>query len=324
MSYDFVPFSPRLTPEIDALLSAYKRVYPKSMVTPGSASAYLTSPWLAGGQNVICAMDDGGKMCGYAAVYNPVSNNYRPDTYWAIARLLPGLASPIALQDSLFDKVLKRVSELSRGLPGRKRRLAFQYHASENPIIDYVLSRGAVYAESVLRIRRDLSLGIPDVPAQEGIETRCSRMEDETEQRWYVELYNETLIQGRNQMILPAAISLADWQKALKGYILPYGTVILACDAGNIIGSVTVCWDEEENQRIAYKVGTVDNVFVRDGWRRRGIASRMICKGFEYLKENGLEFARLDVNSANQPGLKLYEGLGFVTMYESQMFVLDL
>jgi ribosomal protein S18 acetylase RimI-like enzyme len=235
----------------------------------------------------------------------------------------PEIGSPEELKGLLLEKVVNRVSEIAA--PARKRSLAFQYHPSELSSIDYVLSKGAVSAGSQLAKRRDLSLETPALPGLAGIEIRYSQMDNEAEQREYVEVRNQAFVEGRSEAVPPAAIALADWRQTLKDTILPNGTVIVASDSGKLVGSIFLCWNEEQNRKTGRKVGTIENVFVRDAWRRRGIASRMICKGFEYFKEHGLEFARLDMNSVNEPALKLYDSLSFVTVYEfAQVFVLEL
>ena len=219
---------------------------------------------------------------------------------------------------------MNRVADVSQALPARKRRLAFEYHASEQASINHIRSKGAEYAESALRVRRDLSQEISAPPALPSMAMRHTKMDDRIEQQSYIDVYNEAMVSGRSQIIVPAAMTLSDWRNFLRRVILPRGTVILACQDRQIIGSVSCFWDEEENQRMGRRVGTVDNVFVREGWRRRGIAGRMMCAGFDYFKAKGLEFARLNVNSDNEGALKLYESLGFVTVHSLQMFVLDL
>jgi ribosomal protein S18 acetylase RimI-like enzyme len=321
LNYVFTRFSVKLIPDIESLQTAYGLVYPKAQVMPGRA--YL-GPWFTGGENVICALDDAGKLHGYAAIGNPYTNPDRPLTSWAVVRLDPGLVSPKELQDPLFDKIMNRFAEMSQAFPKGKRRVAFQYHVSERPSINYVLSKGGVYAESGFIMRRNLSreILVPRIPA--GIEVRYSRMEDEAEQREYIEVRNHALVEGRRQVLTRSAVTLSDWQRTLKYTILPKGTVILAHDARQIIGSVTIFWNENENQSTGEKVGATEYIFVKDGWRKKGIGSYMICKGLEYLKENGLEFAQLEVNSSNSLALNLYERLGYVTTDESPMFLLAL
>ena len=71
-------------------------------------------------------------------------------------------------------------------------------------------------------------------------------------------------------------------------------------------------------------MGITDFVFVINDWRRKGIASYMLCKGLEYFKENGLEYAELEVNASNRNALSLYEKLGYSVVDQSDFYILDL
>ena len=143
-----------------------------------------------------------------------------------------------------------------------------------------------------------------------------SHMDSETEQRSYVD--------ARNEALSRSATTLVDWQFFLSHVVLPNGIMVLAYDKQQLIGSVAIYWDEAENQKTGEKVGSTDYIFVRDGWRRRGIASSMIHKGLEHLIKNGLEAAQLEVAASNRQALSIYERLGYILTDESQQFTLDL
>jgi ribosomal protein S18 acetylase RimI-like enzyme len=51
---------------------------------------------------------------------------------------------------------------------------------------------------------------------------------------------------------------------------------------------------------------------VRDGFRRRGIGTRLFAKSIQRAKDRGLQRVELEVLASNTPAIKFYEGVGFV------------
>jgi ribosomal protein S18 acetylase RimI-like enzyme len=52
-------------------------------------------------------------------------------------------------------------------------------------------------------------------------------------------------------------------------------------------------------------------VFVVPEWQRRGIARYLLRESLLYLRENGLAFAELEMDSENEPARALYESVGY-------------
>lgn len=77
---------------------------------------------------------------------------------------------------------------------------------------------------------------------------------------------------------------------------------------------------ENENHLIGYigikaviDEGYITNVAVFPQYRRKGAATALINKVFEYAAENALSFVSLEVRVSNHDAVSLYEKLGFVT-----------
>jgi ribosomal protein S18 acetylase RimI-like enzyme len=232
-------------------------------------------------------------------------------------KVRPELDSPRTIKDALFERVVERAGEIGRAAPGHETRLSFQYHASETASIEYVLSRGCAYSESVFRMTCDLSKPLPLIPAPEKIEIRPWRMEGEAEQQAYV--------RARNEAFPGQPVGLADWQYFLSSPAWQEGgNAITAFDGEEIVGSVAAYWDEAISQQIGTKIGTTEYIFVRANWRRRGIAASLISQALLYLKEHGREIAVLEVSAANRNALDLYQRLGYEVVEETRVYVLRL
>lgn len=302
-------------PEIMRVQTAYTEVYPGTPVIPGEV--YL-SPSFEGGRNVFCAFDEAGRLLGYAPLF-PVlvpEGICAPHKLWAEIKVDPEIENPLPLKDRLLKAVVGRARAISASAPGHSSQLVFQYYPIETTSITYVLAKGCQHTESIYQMRRALSEPIPVGPSLPGLEVRCWRMESEAEQQAYVQAHNEAFPE--------APLALGDWQHFMKSPQWAAGTSIAAFAGTEIVGSVTVYWDEAENRSREQKVGFTEHIFVRPAWRKCGIARRLILKGLIYLKEHGLHEANLEVLAQNREALRLYEGLGYCVTHESGLYVMRL
>lgn len=301
-------------PQIMALQQAYQQVYAHASVIP--AEVYLSSGFEAG-KNICCAFDESGSLLGYAPLFPALTEDPKiPHTLWVEVKTSPQLGAPREVKDGLFARLLDRAAEITYLHPGHRTRLTFQYHPSETPAIDYVLSKGCVYTESVFRLMRDLSGEIPVVPPPFGIQVRPWRMQTEPEQQAYV--------QARNEAFPDAPVTLADWQYFLGSPVWQEGTHIAAFDGQEVVGCVSVYWDEAISQPSGRKGAYTEYIFVREKWRKRGIAPYMICQALIYLRDHDREAAFLEVKAANQHALDLYYRLGYQLIDETRLYVLEL
>ncbi len=307
-------FTPEDIPQVMLLQQTYQQAYPHAVVIPGEV--YLSSGF-EGGNNIFCAVDERGHLQGYAPIFpNLTEDSQTPHTVWAEVKVKPELASLQDIKDLLFEQVKNRTREITKAFPGHRTRLTFQYHPSETSSIEYVISRGCGYSESVFRMMCDLSQEIPFMPPPDQVDIRPWRMESETEQQAYV--------QARNEAFPEAPITLADWQYFLSSPAWQEGTTFTAFDGKEIVGSVAVFWDEAISQQSGRKAAYTEYIFVRVNWRKRGIAAYMIYQGLIYLKGQGREAAYLEVKASNQHALDLYFRLGYQLVDESRLYVLDL
>ena len=87
---------------------------------------------------------------------------------------------------------------------------------------------------------------------------------------------------------------------------------VVAFDGGEIAGGVVNSIDPEQNAALGVRRGWLNSVFTRRPWRRRGLATALVGRSLERLRERGMTSAALGVDADNPQGaLGLYEGLGF-------------
>ncbi|MFM2113533.1 MAG: hypothetical protein RL643_491, partial [Actinomycetota bacterium] len=83
-------------------------------------------------------------------------------------------------------------------------------------------------------------------------------------------------------------------------------------DDDRIIGHLITHRFENDDELLGAKYAWIDNIGTLAEWRGRGVASQLIATALAKYREEGMQFAALDVDSANPTGAyHLYESLGF-------------
>ena len=88
----------------------------------------------------------------------------------------------------------------------------------------------------------------------------------------------------------------------------------VAWDGDQVAGMVLPRIDEVENRELKRKRGYTEHVFVRQPWRKRGLATALVVRSLWALKEQGMQEAELGVDSENESGaFGFYHRLGYDT-----------
>jgi ribosomal protein S18 acetylase RimI-like enzyme len=83
-----------------------------------------------------------------------------------------------------------------------------------------------------------------------------------------------------------------------------------------IVGGL-MTWEEDNH-------GVIEDVFVREPWRKRGIAKYLLAEALRYLKSHQLQNATLMVLTTNKSALSLYESVGFYAVKEEIRYFTEL
>lgn len=88
----------------------------------------------------------------------------------------------------------------------------------------------------------------------------------------------------------------------------------VAWDGDQVAGMVLDRISADENQALGRKRGYTEHVFVRQPWRNRGLASALLVKSLQVLKDQGMEEAELGVDTENESGAYgFYQRMGYKT-----------
>jgi len=166
--------------------------------------------------------------------------------------------------------------------------------------------RGFRIVRYYYRMQRDLSEPIPAVqlPGDLALRVYTSELSDAV-----YAAFNEAF---RDHWSFDP-VTDEDWQMFFIGRTsfrpdLTY--VVMAGDevAGFSINGIS----PEENARRGRSEGWVEELAVRRPWRKRGVATALLCASMHAFKAEGLQHAMLGVDTQNLTGaLRVYEGVGF-------------
>jgi ribosomal protein S18 acetylase RimI-like enzyme len=276
---------------LNGLLAQYCQAHPPRTSPP--AQFYL-SPYFDGGQDVMCAFDEQGRLAGYAPFFA------QGEHAWAEVMTPPEQGCGEQVRAALWDWLLERARR------GGQARLYFQYYPHESEALRFVEGKGGQRRYGIYLLRRDLSQRIPSLPVPPGFNLRRWRMESENEQSQYLE--------GRNLCFPEAPTSLEEFQYFTQTPLWAQGVNIAAFAGEQLAASVLVFWEPES------PAGSTEYVFTLPEYRGRGLARVLLAESLDYLNANGLLFAQLEVKAANRAALRVYVPLGYEVSGETAVY----
>jgi mycothiol synthase len=164
------------------------------------------------------------------------------------------------------------------------------------------------------KMHRDLSLPIPDLPLPAGIELRPAQPEH---RRPIWEAQREAFQDHWGYAPWPEE----NYQRFLGFPHFDLSLWRIAWDGDQVVGTVLNYINDEENKLFSRRRGYTEDIAVRRPWRRRGLASALIARSLEALKERGMSEAALGVDAENRTGaLRVYERLGYTPAQQWTIF----
>jgi ribosomal protein S18 acetylase RimI-like enzyme len=298
MAFEVCTYTPALADALEALQRRYIAADPKGCkFVP--VDFYWDHPSMERGANVFCACDR-GELVGYGALIptpaEPDSDRSIPNTIWIHIRAAPQRPDTGEIQETLFKSIQERSRHYSRRWRGRRTRLAISYPEARADEIEFFRRQGLEPYDALLQMRRDLSVPLPPVPVPAGVVARRWAIETLADKERYVAAEAQAF--PHNPRTVQALdFYMGSWQG---------GTPVTAFDGhGEIAGSVMAYW-------YSTRMGVTEDVFVLPGWRRRGIGRYLLAQAIEYLVENGIAYAYLEVRESNRAAIRLYSSLGYL------------
>jgi ribosomal protein S18 acetylase RimI-like enzyme len=221
-----------------------------------------------------------------------------------------------ALEDAVFGWLMARGRERLHSAPAHlERSLRMGTRDTLQRNIALLERHAFTPVRYFYRMRRDLSQPIPEGPLPEGLTLR--RYSKDIDQAM-LDTFNEAFQDhwGFEKVIRE------DWEKFFIGRESFRPDLSLAVLHGDdVVGISYNVVSAEDNKRNGRQEGTIGDLAVRRAWRKRGIASALICESMRLFRADGLDYAELGVDTENPTGaLGLYEKLGFTPVKRFIMF----
>lgn len=247
----------------------------------------------------IVIAEAGGEIVGYArTTWDDPIEGYR--AYWVIHEahpLSPGLA------DRLHSWAEKRAREVAARHDVDDRR--FTSWTKENSAKSKLLAKDG-YAAS--RFGVEMVRGLDDIPQRplpDGIEIRPV-VEDQWRALWEADVEAFRHHRGFSE---PTEEDYAGW---LADPNWDPDIWVVAWDEEGVAGQVRNFIDAAENQKMDRLRGYTEFISTARRWRKRGVASALIARSLQVLKDRGMTEAALGVDTDNLSGAhRLYESLGY-------------
>lgn len=260
--------------------------------------------------NVYCAFEDGKIAAkGQVSIISVISTGCTEKNKHCIYINLKTLSErqqDYVLLDELYNPLFKRAIELKSTLPPEyKTILCVGNDSKEAANNQFFIQKGYRPLNSLYHMTRDLTQSIPELTLSEEFEFSYWNMNTSSEEKEYLEIDTE---------IWPdAPLGLASLSEHKSNALW---TSMIVRQSSTIVGGLMV-WQEKDH-------GVIEDVFVREPWRKKGIARFLLTKALSYLQDHQLPFVDLTVLTTNQSALTLYESVGFDTDGEEVRYFVPL
>ncbi len=215
------------------------------------------------------------------------------------------------LGTAMLRQAWRRAAERSLSSEPASPRL-LQTFMLETETAAHALARHFDYSpvRYAFKMRRDLALPVPKLPLPAGVEIRPARPE------------HFRSIWDAQKEAFQDHWGYAPWpEEAYQRFLdFPHYDPTLwrvAWDGDQVAGMVLSFVNADENAQFKRLRGYTEDIAVRRPWRRRGLASALIARSLEALKERGMSQAALGVDAENQTGaLRVYQRLGYTVVQQ--------
>lgn len=259
--------------------------------------------------DVYCIFYKGSMIAkGQVQVINLVSEDYQGDANHLIylnIKVDPDWENHIEVRDFLYERLLQRAKLLKKKLsPQFPTKLCVGNYATEVKDNSYFESKGYKHFESLYWMNFEIDQYI----APSNLKLTGVNFID-----WDMNTYEEEMkyLQTENEIWPDNPTGLERLREYKRN---PFWKSITAFYNDEVIGSV-MAWKETNED-----VGTIENVFVKPDWRKRGLASHLIIEGIRHLQNYDLDYIQLLVETKNESALKLYKSIGFEIKKEEKRY----
>ncbi|AWX54507.1 GNAT family N-acetyltransferase [Brevibacillus brevis] len=247
--------------------------------------------------NVYCAFENGKMVAkgqvSIITIIPPGRSAANKHSIYLNLKALPERDNDFDLLENVYQHLFLRALQVKETLPSEyQTMLCVGNDSSEVENNRFFIQKGYTHWNSLFQMKRDLLEPIPALTLDENFHFSYWKMESAQEEKDYLDL---------EATIWPDAPLGFERLSEYKNKALWTSMVIRQNDT---IAASLMAWQEE-------KVGVVEDVFVQEPWRKRGLAKFLLTQALGYLKSHELKSAYLMVETTNETALSLYKSVGF-------------
>jgi mycothiol synthase len=288
------------------LLIAVEQADARDLVqTLGDLQREFDDPWSNAEVDSVAAFSPGGQLAGLARTFQ----NPQPEDEvrsFLMLEVDPAFRAN-GLEDALLDWAIARGRQrLLLATNAAARVLRFGVQDTQTARQAQLEQRGFNIVRYFYRMQRNLTEPIPAVDLPSDLALRV-----------YTPELGEAVLAAFNESFRDHwsfdPITGEDWQQFFieRSSFRPDLTYVVM-DSAEVAGFSFNAVSAEENARRHTSEGWVDVLGVRRPWRKRGVATALLCASMHAFKAEGLQHAVLGVDTENPSGaLHVYEHVGF-------------
>ena len=296
-------------PALYEMLLAVEKVDERNLVdTLADLLREFDDPWSKAEVDSLAAFTPDGQLAGLARTFQNPQPEGEARCHLSV-EVHPS-QRPKGLEEALLDWAVERgrqrSSLASSAAPGAARVLRFGIQDTQTEQLAQLEQRGFSSVRSFYRMQRDLSEPIPAVNLPGDLALRVytpdlgaavhAALNEAFRDHWSFE-----------------PVSDEDWQMFFverTSFRPDLTCVVMSGD--EVAGLSLNCVSPEENARRGRSEGWIEELAVRRPWRKRGVATALLCAAMHAFKAEGLQHAMLGVDTENLSGaLRVYERVGF-------------
>ena len=259
-------------------------------------------------ENIFVALDENKKTLGLILIYPFFDYDIEPEhphNLYLHLHIEAETEQKEAIKEMLLEKALQRAAEIKSEAGQTKTRVYAAFLKNQQDGIDFYLKRGFTHDEGMHILERNKTADLSPMDEVQGVSIQPWRMETEAEQQQFIETHKK---------IFPRhAYSVESLQELMS---LPAWNNFTAFDDDEIAGNIMVHITPEDGS-----IGIIEDLFVPQKWRRRGIARNLLTTALTYFQDLGVHRVQLELWSANKNAFQLYRSFGFSSIDETEIAV---
>jgi ribosomal protein S18 acetylase RimI-like enzyme len=279
-------------------------------------------PWSNPQTDAFVARDAGGTVAAWGRTYLNPSPVLEARLYLTVDPH-PDHRSD-ALSTAFFERVEARARERLAAVPATlPRHIAVPLDIRDETRQAFLGDRGYRLERVFFRMRRDLREPIAEPTPRATLPADLAMIPWRPElDSHFHEAFNETF--ADHWSFEP--VTADDWRQFFSGSSTFRADLTRGLFHGDELAGFSMSYvDREENERVGRQQAWIGQVGVRRAWRKRGLATALLCESMRAFRAAGFEWAVLMVDSESLTGaVGVYERVGFHTVQQTVVYTLTL